>query len=103
MVECCNDGCPSVRLSHLHKDLIHSDPRVFGYLSIQGPKSSLLSFDGQPDLGRLFVVPYFFHLRMLEATPLLGSFNAAENALDPSPDLCHLLLLLLCLMTVGIQ
>ena len=33
LVECCTDGCPSVRFSHLHKgtlDLIHSDRWILG-------------------------------------------------------------------------
>ena len=37
----------------------------------------LLSLVGQPALGRVLVVPNFFHLRM-EATVFLGTFNAAE-------------------------
>ena len=38
----------------------------------------LLSFAGRPALGRVLVVPNFFHLRMMEATVFLGTFNAAE-------------------------
>jgi hypothetical protein len=34
------------------------------------------------------VVPNFFHLRMMEATVFLGTFNAAEMFWYPSPDLC---------------
>ena len=34
------------------------------------------------------MVPNFFHLRMTEATVLLGTFNAAEMFWYPSPDLC---------------
>ena len=42
-----------------------------------------------PVLGRLLVVPNFFQvLRMMEATVLLGTFNAAEMFWYPSPDLC---------------
>ncbi|KAK3570858.1 hypothetical protein QTP86_029193, partial [Hemibagrus guttatus] len=37
---------------------------------------------GQPAL----VVPKFFHLRMMEATLLIGTFNAADIFLYPSPD-----------------
>ena len=36
----------------------------------------LLSLAGQPVLGRVLVVPNFFHLRM--AIVFLGTFNAAE-------------------------
>jgi hypothetical protein len=34
------------------------------------------------------VVPNFFHLRMMEATVFLGTFNAAYIFWHPSPDLC---------------
>jgi hypothetical protein len=33
------------------------------------------------------VVPNFFHLRIMEATVVLGTFNAAEMLQSPSPDL----------------
>ena len=48
----------------------------------------LLSLAGRPALGRVLVVPNFFHLRMLEATLFLGTFNAADNFWYPYPDLC---------------
>jgi hypothetical protein len=38
-------------------------------------------------LGRVLVVPNFLHLRMMEATVFLGTFNAAEMFWCPSPDL----------------
>ena len=48
----------------------------------------LLSLAGRPALGRVLVVPNFFHLRMMEATVFLGTFNATEMFWYPSPDLC---------------
>lgn len=42
--------------------------------------------DGYASL-RLSVVPNLFHLRIMEATVLLDTFNAAEMFLYPSPDL----------------
>jgi hypothetical protein len=36
---------------------------------------------GRPALGKVLVVPKFFHLRMMEAIGFLGTFNAF-------PDLC---------------
>jgi hypothetical protein len=48
----------------------------------------LLSFTWWPALGRVLVVPDFFHLRMMEATVFLEPFNAAEMCWFPSPDLC---------------
>ena len=47
-----------------------------------------LSLAGRPALGRVLVVPNFFHLRMMEATVFLGIFNAADIVRYPSPDLC---------------
>ena len=34
------------------------------------------------------MVPNFFHLRMMEATVLIGTFKVADIFLYPSPDLC---------------
>ena len=48
----------------------------------------LLSLAGRPALGRVLVVSNSFHLRMMEATMFLGTFNAAELFWYPSPDLC---------------
>ena len=36
---------------------------------------------------RVLVVPNFFHLRMMEATVLLGTFNAANKMWSTSPEL----------------
>ena len=41
-----------------------------------------------PALGRVLVVPNFFHLRMTEVMLFLGTFNAAEMFWYPSRDLC---------------
>ena len=48
----------------------------------------LLSLPGRIALGRVLVVLNFFHLRIVEATVFLGTFNAAEHFCYPSPDLC---------------
>jgi hypothetical protein len=37
----------------------------------------LLSLATRPALGRVLVVPNLWHLRMMEATVFLGTFNAA--------------------------
>ena len=47
----------------------------------------LLSLAEWPALGRVLVVPNFFHSRMMEATVLLWNFNAAEIFWYLSPDL----------------
>ena len=48
----------------------------------------LLSLAGRPALGRVLVVPNFFHLRMMEATVILETFNVADIFWFLSPDLC---------------
>ena len=45
----------------------------------------LLSLSRQPALEIVLVVPNFFHLRMMEATVFLSTFNAAEFFLVPFP------------------
>ena len=78
LVECCGNGCPSGRFSHLYRgtlELCQSDHRVLGHLPDQG---RLLSLAGRPALGRVLVVPNIFHLRVMEAALFLGTFNAAE-------------------------
>ena len=47
----------------------------------------LLSLAGWPALGRVLVVPNFVHLRMTEATVILGTFNAAET-FGTLPQIC---------------
>ena len=48
----------------------------------------LLSLARRPAVGGVLVVPDFFHVRMIEASVLIGTFNAADVFLYPSPDLC---------------
>ena len=49
----------------------------------------MLSLAGRPALGRVLVVPNVFHLRTMEATVFVWTFNAAEMFWYPSPDLYH--------------
>ena len=56
----------------------------------------LLSLAGWPALGWVLVVLNFFHIRMIEATVFLGTFNAADIFWYPSPDLCLDTILPLC-------
>ena len=47
MVECCRDGCPSIRFSHLNRgtlELCQIDHRVLGHLPDQGPSPSTAQF-----------------------------------------------------------
>ena len=75
LVECYRDGCPSRRFSHLHRGILklcESDYQVLGHLSA---------------LGIVLVVPNLFHLRLMEVTVFLGTFNAADIFWYSSPDL----------------
>ena len=45
----------------------------------------LLSLARWPALGRVLVVPNFFHLRIMEATVFLRTFNGADIFLVPFP------------------
>ena len=63
------------------EELWSSDRVTIGFLVTSLTKAllpRLLSLDGRPALGRVLVVPNFFHLRMMEATVLIGTFKAAE-------------------------
>ena len=48
----------------------------------------LLSLARWPALGSVLVVPNFFHLRVIDATVVLGTFNAAEMLWYPYLDMC---------------
>ena len=47
-----------------------------------------LSLARRSALERVLMVPNFFNLRMMEATVVLGIFNAADIFWYPSPDVC---------------
>ena len=49
----------------------------------------LLSLARRPALGRKLVVPNFFHLRMMETTVFLGTFNDAD-IFGNLPQICAL-------------
>ncbi len=81
LVEGCSDGWLSSTFSHLPKaslELSHSDLWVLLYLSHQGSSPPKAQFGRRPALGRVLVVPNVFHLRIMEATVLLGTLSAAE-------------------------
>ena len=81
LVEGCSDSWLCGTFSHLPTaslELSHSDLWVLLYLSHHALLPRLLSLAGRPGLGRVLVVPNFFHLRIMEATVLLGTLSAAE-------------------------
>lgn len=74
-MKCCRDGCSSGKYSSPHKETLQhceSDHQILGHLSDKGssPHSN------------------YFHLHMIEATVLTGTFKAAELFLYPYKDLC---------------
>ena len=82
LMDCCRDGCPSGRFSHLHRgtlELCQRYHRVFGHLP---------QFGWENSSRKSLRCSNFIHLRMIEATVFLGTFNAADIFWYPSPDLC---------------
>ena len=78
-MEGCRNGCPSGWLS---------PQRNSGHLHDYGPSLPIAQFD-RAACSRDLLVPNFFHLKMMEATVLLGTFNAADNFFGSlPPDLC---------------
>ena len=81
-LECCRDGCLSGSFSHLYRgtlELCQSDYRVLGHLPDKGPSPLIAQFGQAAEaLGRVLVVPNFFHLRMMEATVFFETVNAAD-------------------------
>ena len=72
-----------LEVSPISTEELWSSVRVtIGYLVTSLTKAllpRLLSLAGRVfALGRVFVVPNVFHLRMMEATVFLGTFNAAD-------------------------
>ena len=63
------------------KELWGSVRLTIGFL-VTSLTEALLSLAGRQDLGRVLVVPNFFHLRMIEATVFLGTFNSADKSFD---------------------
>ena len=68
--------------SPIAKEELWSSVRVtIGFFIISLTKAllpRLLSLAGWPGLGRVLVVPNFFHFRKMEAIVFLGTFNAAD-------------------------
>ena len=91
LVECCRDFV-LLEGSPISTELWRSVRMTIGFLFTSLTKAllpRLVSLAGRPVLGRVLVVPNFFHLiRMMDATVFLGTFNAAEMFWYPSPDMC---------------
>ena len=73
------------------QDLRSSARVTIGFLSPFLPRPFLLDcsvWPARPALGRVLVVPNFFHLRIMVATVRFGTFNWAKLFVLPSPNLC---------------
>ena len=71
-----------LEVSPISTEELWSSVRVIIRFLVTSPTKALL-----PRLLRVLVVPNLFHLRMMEATVFLGTFNMAEMFCYPSPDL----------------
>ena len=79
------EGSP---ISTVELELCQSDHWVLGHLPDQGPSTPIAPFGWAASSRKSRDGSKFFHLRMMEAIVLLGTFNAAECFWYPSPDLC---------------
>ena len=77
------EGSPLSTEEHWSSDRVTIGFLVTSLTKALFPRS--LSLDVQPALGRVLVVPNFFHLWMMKATVLIGTFKAAENVSVPFP------------------
>ncbi len=81
LVEGCSDGWLSTTFSHLPNaslELSHSDLWVLLYLSHQGSSPPIAQFGRTASSRKGSGRPNVFHLRIMEATVLLGTLSAAE-------------------------
>jgi hypothetical protein len=70
------------------ENLVSHGPRPLGVCLLANSQAGChapFTEEWHPALGRVLVVPDFYHLGMMEATVLLGTFNAAELLLVPFP------------------
>ena len=91
LIECCRDGCPSGRFSHLYRgtlELCQSDHWVLGHLSDQGPSTPFAQFGWAASSKKSLVGSKLLPFKNDGGTVFLGTFNAADIFWYPSPDLC---------------
>ena len=87
-MECCRDGCPSGRFSHLHRrtlEFFQSDHRVLGHLFDQGPSSPIAQFgraaSSRKSLGGSKLLPF----QNDGGHCVLGDHQYGRNVLVPFP------------------
>lgn len=96
-----SDGCPS-GFYHVHTgplELGQSDCQLLGHLSYQVPSPLLAQFGWAAiSRKRVLVVLNFFHVRIMEAAVLLGTFSEADFFIsfprsvprhNPASELCR--------------
>ena len=90
LVECCRDGCPSGRFSHLHRwtlELCQSDHRVLGHLHDQGPSPSIAQFGRAANLERVGGSK-LFQFNNNGSHCVLGDLQCYRFFLVPFPQIC---------------
>ena len=87
-MECCRDGCPSGRFSHLQRgtlDLCQSDYRLLGHLPDQGPSPLIAQFgpaaSSRKNLGGSKLLP----LKNDGGHCVLEDLQCCRHFLVPSP------------------
>ena len=90
-MECCRDGSPSGRFSHLHRETLErcqSDHWVLGHLPDQGPSPPNAQFgraaSSRKSLGGSKLLP----IENGGGHCVLGNLQYYRNVWNPSPDLC---------------
>ena len=88
LVECCSDGCPSGRFSHLHKvtlELCQSNNWFLGHLPDQGPSPPIAQFGRaasyRKSLGGSKLLPF----KNDGSHCVLGDLQCCQNVLVPFP------------------
>ena len=87
-MECCRDGCPSGRFSHLHRvalELCQRDHQVLGNLPDQGPSPPIVKFGraatSSQSLGGSKILPF----KNNGGHCVLGDLQCCRNILVPLP------------------
>ena len=87
-MECCRDGCPSGRFSHLHRitlSLCQSGPLDLGHLSDQGPSPPIAQLGRAASSRKSLGGPKLLTFKNDGGHCVLGDFQCCRNALVSFP------------------
>ena len=87
-MECCRDGCPSGRLSHLHRgtlELCQSDHWVLSHLLDQGPSHPIAQFGRGASSRKILGASKRLPFMNDGGHCILGDLQCSRNVLVPLP------------------